>query len=136
MLDGYQIEKMIWVSFEREGIHHYPAAATDPKLESVSFLAHPHRHLFKFNVAIRVFSDDREIEFIMFKRELQSLFDAGTLNLNNKSCEMIADDLAEYITNKYPKRHLMISVSEDGENGASVNYYPKISFIDPEWDKE
>ena len=41
-------ERMIWVSFQREGLHCYPAAATDPKLEDVSFLGNVHRHMFHF----------------------------------------------------------------------------------------
>ncbi len=27
-------KKMIWVTFRKEGIHMYPAAATDPKLKT------------------------------------------------------------------------------------------------------
>ena len=60
-------QKKIWVTFRREGIHCFPAAATDPKLEDVAFLASPHRHIFHFRVAIDVFHDDRELEFIQFK---------------------------------------------------------------------
>ena len=45
--------KMIWVTFRKEGIHKYPAALDDPKLATgdeydVSFLGHPHRHIFHF----------------------------------------------------------------------------------------
>lgn len=119
--------RMIWVSFQREGIHCYPAASTDPKLNTsdeydVSFLAHPHRHMFHFRVELEVKHDDRDVEFIMFKRELEGLYDEKTLQLDYKSCEMIADDLAKYIQSTYPDRTLIIEVSEDGENGA-VCYY-------------
>jgi hypothetical protein len=44
------IKKKIWVTFQKEGIHCYPAAATDDKLKEVSFLANPHRHMFHFKV--------------------------------------------------------------------------------------
>lgn len=115
--------KTVWVTFQREGIHKYPQALTDPKLEDVSFLGYPHRHIFHFRVEIRVHYDDRDIEFILFKRELQSFYDKGILQLNNKSCEMICDDLARYILQKYPGRKLTISVSEDNENGATATYY-------------
>lgn len=119
-----KIKKMIWVKFQKEGIHKYPAALTDPNLESVSFLGHPHRHIFHFRVAIDVFHDDRDIEFIMFKRELEQLYSSEnqTLQLDYKSCEMIADDLYQYITNKYPGRDIQISVSEDDENGVDCFY--------------
>lgn len=115
--------KTVWVTFQREGIHKYPQALTDPSLEDVSFLGYPHRHIFHFRVEIRVHYDDRDIEFIQFKRELQSFYDKGILQLNNKSCEMICDDLARYILQKYRGRKLTISVSEDNENGATATYY-------------
>lgn len=114
--------RMIWITFDREGIHRYPAAATDPKLATgdeydVSFLASPHRHTFKFKVGISVEHNDREIEFIQFKRWLQNLYGNGTLELNFKSCEMIAEDLYQQIDQRYPTRTVSIEVSEDGENG-------------------
>jgi hypothetical protein len=114
--------KFIWVKFQKEGIHMYPAALTDPKLESVSFLGHQHRHIFHFRVDLEVFHDDRDVEFIMFKRELESLYDGGTLQLNFMSCEMLSDVLADYILDKYPGRKIKISVSEDNENGSYAEY--------------
>ena len=117
----------IWVTFAKEGIHKYPAALEDPKLATgdeydVSFLGYPHRHMFHFKVEIEVFHDDRDIEFIQFKRWLEKLYAEGTLQLDYKSCEMICDDLAEHINNKYPNRKLTITVSEDNENGATCSY--------------
>ncbi len=118
---------MIWVTFQKEGIHKYPAALEDPNLATgdeydVSFLGYPHRHIFHFRVEIEVFHDDRDIEFIQFKRWLEKLYSAGTLELDYKSCEMICDDLAQQINNKYPGRSIKITVSEDGENGATIQY--------------
>jgi hypothetical protein len=120
-----RIKKSIFVTFKKEGIHCYPAAGTDPNLKTndeydVSFLQFPHRHLFWFKVQIMVKHDDREIEFIQFKRWLESLYEASTLSLNHKSCEMIADELFEQINSKYPNRDTIIEVSEDGENGAII----------------
>ena len=119
--------RTIFVRFQKEGIHKYPAAATDPTLATgdeydVSFLATPHRHIFHFNVAIEVFHNDRDIEFIQFKRWLENLYKGGTLELNYKSCEMISDDLYEVIATRYPDRDIEITVSEDGENGATIYY--------------
>ena len=118
--------RMIWVTFQREGVHRYPAAATDPALATgdeydVSFLASPHRHIFHFTVAIQVFHADRDIEFIQFKRWLDNLY-KDVLQLNHKSCEMISDDLYEQIATRYPNRNIEITVSEDGENGATIQY--------------
>ena len=119
--------RMIWVTFRKEGIHKYPAAATDPALATgdeydVSFLATPHRHIFHFTVSIEVFHNDRDIEFIQFKRWLEKLYAGGTLELNYKSCEMISDDLYEAIAHRYPNRDIEITVAEDGENGATISY--------------
>lgn len=115
-------ERMIYVTFRREGIHCYPAAATDPALESVRFLAAEHRHLFGFRVAISVEHSDRAIEFIIFKRWLESLYGDGVIQLNHKSCEMIAEDLYAQINARYPGRKVVIEVNEDEENGAMLTW--------------
>jgi len=119
--------KMIWVTFRKEGIHKYPAALTDPALATgdeydVSFLGYPHRHTFHFKVWISVTHDDRDIEFIQFKRWLEKLYAEGTLQLDYKSCEMMSGDLFDTISNKYPGREVWIEVSEDGENGSFIKY--------------
>lgn len=117
-----KVNKTIWVRFQKEGIHKYPAALEDPKLAEVSFLGYPHRHMFHFEVEMDVFHDDRDVEFILFKRELEALYEQGTLQLDYKSCEMLCDDLSNYILDKYPGRNLRISISEDNENGATAVY--------------
>jgi frataxin-like iron-binding protein CyaY len=119
--------KMIWVTFRKEGIHKYPAAATDPTLATgdeydVSFLANEHRHIFHFRVWIGVTHNDRDIEFIQFKRWLEKLYSDAILQLDYKSCEMMSDDLYDVISKKYPNREIWIEVSEDGENGSFIKY--------------
>jgi hypothetical protein len=120
-------ERKIWVTFRREGIHRYPAAATDPQLctageYDVSFLANAHRHIFHFRIWIDVFHNDRDIEFIQFKRWLESLYSKDILELDFKSCEMIADDLYIQVAGRYPGRAVWIEVAEDGENGCLIKY--------------
>lgn len=120
-------KRMVWVKFAREGIHKYPAALDDPALATgdeydVSFLGYLHRHIFHFQVWISVTHNDRDIEFIQFKRWLEKLYDEKTLQLNYRSCEMIAEDLHERITSRYPGREVWIEVSEDGENGAIMKW--------------
>jgi len=125
-------DRMIWVRFQKEGVHYYPGADTDPKLatgdwDDVSFLGVPHRHIFHFRVWIEVFHNDRDIEFIQFKRWCQRLYeevDSSTaiLELDYKSCEMMADDLYKQIASEYPGRNIWIEVSEDNENGTFINY--------------
>jgi hypothetical protein len=119
--------KMIWVTFRKEGVHCYPAAATDPNLATgdeydVSFLANKHRHIFHFRVWISVTHNDRDIEFIQFKRWLENLYKDNILDLNFQSCEMMSDDLYSEISQKYPNREVWIEVSEDGENGSFIKY--------------
>jgi len=120
---------MIWVTFRKEAIHKYPAALADPALATgdeydVSFLGYPHRHIFHFRVHIAVTHNDRDIEFIQFKRWLESLYSSNQeiLQLDFKSCEMISDDLHATIANRYPGREIWIEVSEDGENGSLKTY--------------
>jgi hypothetical protein len=130
-------ERKVWVTFQKEGIHKYPAALTDPALATgdeydVSFLGYPHRHIFHFRVWIDVFHNDRDIEFIQFKRWLENLFRPGhtdnnnnndsVLSLDYKSCEMIADDIYIQIAQRYPDRAVWIEVSEDNENGCLIKY--------------
>ena len=119
--------RSIWVTFRKEGIHKYPGADTDPRYatgdwDDVSFLGYPHRHIFHFKVAIKVTHNDRDIEFIQFKRWLEKLYAEKTLELDYKSCEMMSDDLFHKIWEKYPGRQVKIEVSEDGENGALIEY--------------
>jgi len=119
--------KFIFVTFQKEGIHCYPAAATDPNLATgdeydVSFLATPHRHIFHFRVWLSVTHNDRDVEFIQFKRWLENLYKDSILKLDYKSCEMMSDDLYDTISQKYPGREVWIEVSEDGENGSFIKY--------------
>jgi hypothetical protein len=120
-------ERKIWVTLRKEGIHRYPAAATDPMLctageYDVSFLANAHRHIFHFKIWIDVFHNDRDIEFIQFKRWIDSLYSKDILQLDFKSCEMIADDLYTQVADRYPGRAVWIEVAEDGENGCLIKY--------------
>jgi len=119
--------RQIWVTFQKEGIHKYPAALEDPKLatgdwDDVSFLGYPHRHMFHFKIGIDVFHNDRDIEFIHGSRWVQKLFGDGILSLDYKSCEMIADDIYINVAGKYPGRNVVIEVSEDNENGCCIHY--------------
>jgi len=124
-------KREIWVTFTKEGVHKYPGADTDPMLatgdwDDVSFLGYPHRHIFHFRVCIEVFHNDRDIEFIQFKRWLERLYsEEGVLALDYKSCEMIADELYIHIADRYPGRSVTISVAEDNENGCQITYNTK-----------
>lgn len=118
--------RYIKVKFTKEGIHKFPGADTDPKYatgnwDDVSFLGYPHRHMFYFYVTLGVTHNDRDVEFIQFKRELERLFTKNVLHLDYQSCEMIAESLINYIENKYPNRAVRVEVYEDDENGAILD---------------
>ncbi len=110
--------QFIWVTFQRVGYHRYPAAPAE-----VDYLQDRHRHLFKFKVKIQVWTNDREIEFHMFLNKIESWYNEGVLELDYKSCEMMAEDLAQKISQEYSSgRQLVIEVSEDGECGAECHF--------------
>ena len=116
---GLHLRKKVYTNIQR----HWKilALATGDEYD-VSFLGYPHRHIFHFRVAITVTHNDRDIEFIQFKRWLEKLYAEKTLELDYKSCEMMSDDLFDKISEKYPGREVKIEVSEDGENGALIEY--------------
>ena len=106
---------MIWITTQFEGFHCYPSAP-----DEVAFLKNDHRHIFHVKVWIQVFHDDRDIEFFIFKRFVESLLKGG--QFNHKSCEMISDELHTLINATYPNRFIWIEISEDGENGSFKQY--------------
>ena len=91
----------IWVTTQQEMYHHYPGA---PK--EVDFLKHKHRHIFKFKIYLEVFGDNRDVEFIMFKRKINYYIYLMTKDVKEKSCEMISNYLAEKIQRDYPERDI------------------------------
>lgn len=105
----------IYVSTQFEGFHKYPDAPN-----GVEFLKHRHRHIFYLKIYIEVFHNERDIEFILFKRYINSLVQDN--DFNNLSCESIADKLYKVINNDYPKRRIKIDISEDNENGVYKEY--------------
>ncbi len=114
--------KMIWVTFQKKGFHRYPDAPED-----VSYLREVHRHIFKFKVGVEVTHDNRDIEFHQFLNWLEGLFAESVLNVDYKSCEMIANDIYAKIEEEFGALRCFISVAEDGECGAFMTY----GFDDP-----
>jgi hypothetical protein len=123
-------KSFIYVTFQKEGYHCFPEAATNPAFATgneydVSHLAHKHMHYFFFKVWVEVNHNNRDIEFIQFRRWLESLYSSNALELNNKSCEMICEDLYAQISNRYPNQEVRIDVSEDNINGAYLEFKPE-----------
>ena len=107
------VRMMVFCRFQKEKLHRWPGAVEH---KEVSYLANLHRHMFHFQVKLEVSHDDREIEFIMLKHEMEKLVDGWGEEVG--SCEMMASSIARYLRERYPGRQFEIEVSEDGENGA------------------
>lgn len=116
------IKSYIVVKLQVEGIHRWPAAGDH--FPEVEYLSHPHRHIFHIECKKEVFHDDRDVEFILFKREINEYLHRKYFNKKFKyqmcdfksmSCEMIARELLEQF------ELVSCSVFEDGENGAECS---------------
>lgn len=110
-----------------EGYHHYPDANNNHNYKPIQFLTSIHRHIFHVIISIEVFHNDRDIEFIKFKHELETPIHILKQNMaynkdSTNSCEDIADELFSSINNKYPNRKIIIEVLEDNESGAIKTY--------------
>ena len=124
------IKRYINVKFQKDGIHRYPEASIDPKLKTgdwddVSFLGNEHFHYFYFNVTIEVFQNNRDIEFIQFRRWLERLYTDNVLQMDFMSCEMLCESLIEQILKKYPSRYIKVEIYEDNINGGILEYFPE-----------
>jgi len=111
------MDNYIWITAQKEMLHHYPGAP-----DEVDYLKYLHRHIFHFKVYIEVFHDNRDVEFIMFKHKVEEYLEHVKQKLLKKSCEMMSDYLHDLLLQDYPGRKMMISVSEDKENGSFKTY--------------
>ena len=109
----------VFCSLQVEGMHNWPNC----DIPEVSYLTYPHRHLFGIKAFKTVTHDDRDVEFIKLKHDIQiylhDKYFSKQLNLhtfNNMSCEMIGEELGAVF--KLSK----IEVNEDGENGCIVYF--------------
>ena len=107
------------VKLELDGMHNWPDARK--VFPEVGFLSDVHRHVFHITAKKHVTHSDRDVEFIMFKRDVQEYLrnkyyrsDYRSHFFGAMSCEMIAKELLEYFECEY------VSVFEDDENGAEV----------------
>lgn len=116
----------ITVSTQFEGMHLWK----DCPIIDVSFLSHPHRHIFFVELTLPVIHDDRCMEFFVVKdqlneaiRELYPTKVVGITNLYGRSCEMLAKEIIEKLLKNedYASlEYIRCTVREDNENGAGV----------------
>lgn len=103
------------VNLRVEGFHRWPDAAKYS--EEVKFLADEHRHMFHIKAAKEVSHLNRDIEIILFKRQITDYLidEFGTpCKFDSMSCEEIAKTLVVEYNLEY------CEVLEDGENGSCV----------------
>ena len=109
----------IFVTTQFEGLHRWKDAP-----EEVSFLREYHRHIFHVRFEVEVTKEDRDIEFILLKRELTRLVETLFVGVKlDESCESIARKIVDFMTRERricAGRAASCEVSEDGENGATV----------------
>lgn len=113
------LRTQVIVQLQVEGAHCWPDAKF--VFKQVDFLSDRHRHIFHIKVYMLVHHDERDIEFILFKREVISYLnskymnsDSNMLEFGPMSCEAIARDiLTKFNATK-------VEVWEDNENGAII----------------
>lgn len=106
------MERTIFVTFEFSRIHCYPDAK--------NYLKHPHRHVFKGRVDIPVNHNDRDVEFIWLKEQVERCVSHWNSDLGRCSCETMATNIADFVLDITPKDWVKVEISEDGENGATI----------------
>jgi len=104
---------------EIEGLHNWPDA--QGVFPEVGFLASMHRHKWFITAKKKVNHDDRDVEFIMFGRDIKYYLEHQYYNPKSRthefgamSCEMLAKEILKEFDCVY------VSVFEDNENGAEV----------------
>jgi len=88
-----------------------------PNDKSVHFLCDRHRHIFHITLEKEVTHSDRDVEIILFKRQVLNFLESTygkPGELKSMSCEMLAEVLLKQFD------CLAVKVLEDGENGAGV----------------
>lgn len=99
-----------------EGFHRFPSA-TKYFNSKVDFLEVRHRHNFHIVAKKKVYSDDRDDEFILLKREVENYIEriyGRPAEFDAMSCEAIARILLKEFDFEY------VMVDEDGENFAEI----------------
>lgn len=114
--------RTIAVRFTVAGIHRWAHARG-----TRHYLAHPHRHLFAFEVAVPVDHDDRYIEFHDLLALAQDTFagfeaNGGNMLFGEASCEHLAHMVAERVLHLTSVPEVTVSVFEDDENGARLTF--------------
>lgn len=107
------MKTQIVVKLQIEGLHHWPGCP----LDDVAFLRDLHRHVFHIEIHKSVTHADRDIEIILFKREVEAFVRSmqdENKSFGARSCEHIATEIFDEFDCD------MVQVLEDNENGGRV----------------
>lgn len=109
----------IVVRWTHAGFHCWPSAR-EVTGERRAYLADRHRHLFHYEVRLEVSHDDRQVEFHDLLDECRA-FTTQRTEHGHRSCEMLAEEVLDFIDTRFPVVGLYRSVSvlEDNECGAT-----------------
>jgi hypothetical protein len=104
---------------ELEGMHNWPEAQSI--FPEVGFLSAMHRHKWFITAKKVVTHSDRDVEFIMFKRDILDYLrtkyydeESRTHEFGRTSCEDLCHEIMQKFNCSY------VCVMEDDENGAEV----------------
>ena len=109
------MKKYVNVSTQKEFFHCWPNAP-----QEVAFLRNPHRHMLHIYVTVEVSHNERDIEFILLKREVEELYAHADFDIAS-SCETVAEHILNKLRDKYGSdRYYKVEAYEDNENGAII----------------
>jgi hypothetical protein len=115
----------IFVTFRENGFHHWADAP-----EHQAYMRNMHRHAFHIRVDTIVSSDHPDIDPHELLRESQRRFMDLHLtaqdprNFGSQSCVILAGRLSTVLADLFA-RPFTVTVSEDGETGATVSSAPE-----------
>jgi hypothetical protein len=102
--------KVVWVTTRFAAFHRWSDAP-----QSVAFLREYHRHCFHVKMGVKVGHNDREVEFFTLQGQLGTYI---AVHFANKMFTYSCEDIAEQILRRFDA--VYVTVSEDGENGATI----------------
>jgi hypothetical protein len=100
------------VTLQMQRVHYWAKAK--------NFLKHPHRHVFHVAVWVQQLHNDRDIEYLQFKADLEHALCYLIPEQSEMSCESMAEIIKTHVETNFPDRKVKVEVNEDGENGALV----------------
>lgn len=107
-------ERHITVRWTVDGFHRWPDAP-----EPRDYLADRHRHRFTMSVRIPVLHNERDVEFHDLLDFCAGLF-VSPHDFGGRSCETIAEQLAESVADEFRAGEVRATVGEDGYVIATV----------------